>query len=279
MFLVAVNNSLNSSLISQVMSPLIKVCELLQINFKYVWQSWRQLVQGISIFFSTMADLIATAALCWKVSNATTGAQRSYFILLWLRLQIQHDDRTQTVLHRLLLYFFTRAVLVTLNGVLHLILFAIRPMTLYWSVSYRSCIGRMFTCRFLSRMPFQLLACKLYVNTTCKYKYDSCGIRLSNQEISVSGHVRNFDHWNGIWYLSDDIAGSTHEHPCVCKWMLMRWIRQNACPRCTSKIFKHWVNSRIYYRYHVILSSPDEVSNLLIVIRYEALARGQAQNS
>jgi hypothetical protein len=78
------------------------------------------------------------------------------------------------MLHQLLLYFVTRGVLVTLNEVVHVILFEIQPTALYWSVSYRSCIGRMFTCRFSSRMPFQFLACKLYVNTTCKY--DSCGI-------------------------------------------------------------------------------------------------------
>jgi hypothetical protein len=36
---------------------------------------------GIAIGFSAMADLIATAALCWKFSSAGTGAQRLYFIL------------------------------------------------------------------------------------------------------------------------------------------------------------------------------------------------------
>lgn len=54
---------------------------------------------------------------------------------------IQLDIRTQTLFHRLLLYFITRGTLVTLNQFATLITYEVRPGYLFWSVSCQlSCL-------------------------------------------------------------------------------------------------------------------------------------------
>lgn len=80
--------------------------------------------------FLIVGDLIVTVTLCWKLSISGTGVQR-----------------TQTMLHQLLLYFISRGVLVTSNQFANVIAYETTPLSLHW-------------------MPFHFLSAKLYIVTT-----------------------------------------------------------------------------------------------------------------
>lgn len=85
---------------------------------------------ALYITFAAVADCVATIVFCWRLSSNGTGVKR-----------------TQNVFHQLLLYFITRGILVTLNQFVQLIIYEVQPVSLHW-------------------IPFQLISCKLYVNTT-----------------------------------------------------------------------------------------------------------------
>ena len=106
---------------------------------------FHEVLMGVVFSLAALAGILTTSGLCWYLSSQRTGFDQcvKYACLLnFLIGYCRHSRRTDHLLQRMIVFFVSRGLLITLTEVTYLAVFLASPSTALWWVSLCALLSR-----------------------------------------------------------------------------------------------------------------------------------------